>query len=158
MTKWMNSGKKVLNLLESIRVRIAPWTDRLLDAIAGPRVTPDSTRAAGMRSFEMEADAVMSTPQTHRAQTLVRSAVVVITLLLIWAALAPIDEVTKGEAKVIPSKHLQVIQSLDGGVVSEILVKEGQEVEPGQLLLKIDETRATSGVRESAAQTFALQV
>ncbi|MDE2077490.1 MAG: HlyD family type I secretion periplasmic adaptor subunit [Burkholderiales bacterium] len=154
----MNSGKKVLNLLESIRVRIAPWTDRLLDAIAGPRVTPASTRAAGMRSFEMEADAVMSTPQTHRAQTLVRSAVVVITLLLIWAALAPIDEVTKGEAKVIPSKQLQVIQSLDGGVVSEILVKEGQEVEPGQLLLKIDETRATSGVRESAAQTFSLQV
>jgi adhesin transport system membrane fusion protein len=157
MTKWMNSGKKILHLLESIRVRMAPWTDRLLDAIAGPRVDAASARAAGMRSFEMEADAVMSTPQTHRAQTLVRSAVVVIALLLIWAALAPIDEVTKGEAKVIPSKQLQVIQSPDGGVVSEILVKEGQVVEAGQLLLKIDETRATSGVRESEAQTFALQ-
>jgi adhesin transport system membrane fusion protein len=50
-----------------------------------------------------------------------------------------------------------VVQSLDGGVVSEILVQEGQVVEAGQLLLKIDETRATSGVRESAAQGFALR-
>jgi adhesin transport system membrane fusion protein len=110
-----------------------------------------------MRSFELEADAVMSTAKTHRAQTLVRTAVVVMVVLITWAALAPIDEVTKGDAKVIPSKQLQVIQSLDGGIVSEILVKEGQVVEAGQMLLKIDETRATSGVRESAAQTFALQ-
>ena len=49
------------------------------------------------------------------------------------------------------------MQSLDGGVVSEILVREGEVVEQGQLLLKIDETRATSGVRESAAQGFALR-
>jgi len=72
--------------------------------------------------------------------------------------LVEVDEVTKGEAKVIPSRQLQVVQSLDGGVVSQILVKEGDVVEAGQLLLKIDETRATSGVRESAAQVFALQV
>jgi adhesin transport system membrane fusion protein len=78
-------------------------------------------------------------------------------VLIGWAALANVDEVTKGDAKVIPSRQLQVIQSLDGGVVSEILVKEGEVVEAGQLLLKVDETRATSGVRESAAQAFALQ-
>ena len=59
--------------------------------------------------------------------------------------------------KVIPSRQLQLVQSLDGGVVSEILVKEGEVVEKDQLLLKIDETRATSGVRESAAQGFALR-
>jgi adhesin transport system membrane fusion protein len=76
----------------------------------------------------------------------------------VWASVAQVDEVTKGEAKVIPSRQLQVIQSLDGGVVSEILVKEGQVVEAGQMLLKIDETRATSGVRESAAQAFSLRV
>src|SRR5205814_9756398 len=62
-----------------------------------------------------------------------------------------------GDGKVIPSKQLQVLQALDGGVVSEILVREGQVVDAGQLLLKIDETRATSGVRESAAQGFALR-
>lgn len=157
MTILTNAGKKLIDTLEKVRVKIAPFTDKVLDTIAGPRVDPAASRSAGMRSFELEADAVMSTAKTHRAQTLVRTAVVVMVVLITWAALAPIDEVTKGDAKVIPSKQLQVIQSLDGGIVSEILVKEGQVVEAGQMLLKIDETRATSGVRESAAQTFALQ-
>jgi membrane fusion protein, adhesin transport system len=78
-------------------------------------------------------------------------------LLVVWAALAKVDEITRGDARVISSRQLQLVQSLDGGVVSEILVKEGQVVERDQLLLKIDETRATSGVRESAAQGFALR-
>ena len=157
MTMLTNAGKKLIDTLEKVRVKIAPFTDKVLDTIAGPRVDPATSRSAGMRSFELEADAVMSTAKTHRAQTLVRTAVIVMVVLITWAGLAPIDEVTKGDAKVIPSKQLQVIQSLDGGIVSEILVKEGQVVEAGQMLLKIDETRATSGVRESAAQTFALQ-
>jgi adhesin transport system membrane fusion protein len=87
----------------------------------------------------------------------VRVAVAVVLLLILWSAFASIDEVTRGEGKVIPSRQLQVVQSLDGGVVSEILVREGQEVDAGQMLLRIDETRATSGVRESAAQAFALR-
>jgi adhesin transport system membrane fusion protein len=87
----------------------------------------------------------------------VRTAVLVVVLLVAWASLAHVDEVTRGEGRVIPSRQLQLVQSLDGGVVSEILVHEGQVVERDQLLLKIDETRATSGVRESAAQGFALR-
>lgn len=112
---------------------------------------------AGFRSFELEADEVMSRTKTQRAQTIVRAAIVVVVLLIVWASLAHVDEVTKGDGKVIPSRQLQLVQSFDGGVVSEILVKEGQVVEKDQLLLKIDETRATSGVRESAAQGFALR-
>ena len=157
MSTLLNAGQKLIQILEKIRKKLAPWTDKLLDTIAGPRVSASSAKQAGMRSFELDADAVMSSQKTFRAQTLVRTAVLVVLVLIVWAAFASIDEVTKGEAKVIPSKQLQVIQSFDGGVVSEILVREGQEVEAGQLLLKIDETRATSGVRESAAQAFALQ-
>ena len=112
---------------------------------------------AGFRSFELEANEVMSRGRTQRAQLIVHSAVVVLLLLITWAALARVDEITKGDARVISSKQLQLVQSFDGGVVSEILVKEGQVVEKDQLLLKIDETRATSGVRESAAQGFALR-
>lgn len=118
---------------------------------------PDEAREAGFRSFELEADEVMSRRRTQRAQLIVRSALVILVLLLIWAALAHVDEVTRGEGKVIPSRQLQVVQSLDGGVVTSIQVQEGQEVEAGQVLLRIDETRATSGVRESAAQGFALR-
>lgn len=158
MTPLLNAGHKLVTLLERIRLALAPVSDKLLDRLAGPRVDGATAAAAGMRDFEQEANAVMSTAGTHRAQTLVRSAVLLTAILLVWAAFAKVDEVTKGDAKVIPSRQLQVIQSLDGGAVSEILVKEGQVVEAGQLLLKIDETRATSGVRESAAQVFALQV
>lgn len=113
--------------------------------------------SAQLRQFELEAEVVMSRERTQRAQLIVRAAIGIIVLLVIWASFAHVEEVTRGDGKVIPSKQLQVIQSLDGGVVSEILVREGEVVEEGQLLLKIDETRATSGVRESAAQGFALK-
>jgi len=158
MSRIHKIGQGTLDVLEALCRGLAPISNRVLDTLAGPRVDPSTAAQAGMRSFEQEAEAIMSTARTHRAQTLVRSAVVVTVVLIVWASVAQVDEVTKGEAKVIPSRQLQVIQSLDGGVVSEILVKEGQVVEAGQLLLKIDETRATSGVRESAAQAFSLRV
>jgi adhesin transport system membrane fusion protein len=113
--------------------------------------------AAGFGTFEQQAEVVMSRATTQRAQLIVRASVVVVLVLMLWACLADVEEVTRGDGRVIPSRQLQVVQSLDGGVVSEILVTEGQMVEAGQLLLKIDETRATSGVRESAAQGFALR-
>jgi membrane fusion protein, adhesin transport system len=120
-------------------------------------VTAPAKDVAGFRAFEQQADAVMSRHETQRAQLIVRVAAAALVLLLVWAALAHVEEVTRGDGRVIPSKQLQVVQSLDGGVVSEILVREGDVVEANQLLLKIDETRATSGVRESAAQGFALR-
>ena len=154
----MKIGSFFIAILEAIRKVLAPVTDKLIDKLTGPRVTPGVANAAGMHSFEVQADAVMSTHQTYRAQTLVRCALLLVVALITWAALAKVDEVTKGEGKVVPSKQLQVIQALDGGVVSEILVREGDVVEAGQTLLKIDETRATSGVRESGAQTYSLKV
>lgn len=150
----LSAGRRLIAVLEVVRTALKPLTARLL----GPVTTPEQAQAGGFRGFEAEADAVMSLQSTQRAQRIVRVAGLIVAGLVVWAALARVDEVTKGEAKVIPSRQLQVIQSLDGGVVSEILVREGAVVEAGQLLLRIDETRATSGVRESAAQAFALQV
>ena len=99
---------------------------------------PGESDSAGFRSFELEAGDVMSRARTQRAQKIVRAALVVVVLLIVWACLAHVDEITKGDARVISSRQLQLVQSLDGGVVSEILVKEGQVVEKDQLLLKID--------------------
>jgi ATP-binding cassette, subfamily C, bacterial LapB len=113
--------------------------------------------APGFRPFELDADAVMSRRDTQRAQWIVRAALISVLALIAWAWFARVEEVTRGEGRVVPSRQLQVVQSLDGGVVSEILVREGDVVEAGQMLLKIDETRATSGVRENAAQGFALR-
>ncbi|BDI06496.1 HlyD family type I secretion periplasmic adaptor subunit [Sphaerotilus microaerophilus] len=146
-------GRRLLRTLEALRTRLDPLTRRLL----GPTVA-DEAGGRTVTSYDLEADELLSRESTARAQRIVRAAVLVIVLLIVWSAFAPIDEVTRGDGKVIPSRQLQVVQSLDGGVVSEILVREGQEVESGQLLLRIDVTRATSGVRESASQTFSLQV
>lgn len=113
--------------------------------------------ASALRSFEQEAEGLLSRQRSHRARWITRCTALVVLALLIWAGLAQVDEVTKAEAKVVSSRQLQLLQSLDGGVVAAIMVREGQVVEAGQVLLSIDETRATSGARENAAQGFALQ-
>ena len=142
-----------------LRRMVEPLKLRLL---GGPPLRADAAAdvagdVAGFRGFEQEAEVVMSRSKTQRAQLIVRAALAVVVLLIVWAGFAHVEEVTKGDGRVIPSRQLQIVQSLDGGVVTEILAKEGEVVEAGQLLLKIDETRATSGVRESAAQGFALR-
>ncbi len=146
-------GRGLHAVLEGLRRALEPVTRVWL----GSPLDDAQAADAGMAPFEREADALISRQRTHRAQTIVRAALLVLVALGVWAALAQVDEVTRGEARVISSRQLQVVQSLDGGVVAEILVREGQAVEAGQLLLRIDETRATSGVRESAAQGVALR-
>lgn len=76
--------------------------------------------------------------------------------LIAWASFAEIDEMVKGEGKVVPSQQVQVIQSLDGGIVQEILVRPGEQVEPGQVLLRIDPTRYSSSLGENRAEALAL--
>jgi adhesin transport system membrane fusion protein len=78
-------------------------------------------------------------------------------IALLWAALANIDEVTRGEGKVIPSNKIQVIQNLEGGIVSEILVSEGEQVEKDQPLLRLDDIRFSSSYREAKSRYLTLQ-
>lgn len=92
-----------------------------------------------------------------RARALLRIMALILFLLLLWAAFASVDEVARGEGKVIPSSQLQVVQSFDGGVVEDVLVHEGQIVEKGDLLLKIDPTRFISSFRENRAEYLSLQ-
>ena len=74
-----------------------------------------------------------------------------------WAHYSTLDEVTRGIGKVIPSRHVQVIQNLEGGIVSDILVQEGDVVKKDQVLLRIDDTRFASPLRENQVQVAALQ-
>jgi adhesin transport system membrane fusion protein len=69
--------------------------------------------------------------------------------LVIWASFAQVDELARGIGKVIPSKQVQVIQNLEGGIISEILVDEGEVVNKGQILVKIDDTKFSSSYEES---------
>jgi adhesin transport system membrane fusion protein len=92
-----------------------------------------------------------------RARSLLRLAAGALFLLLIWAGFAQIDEVTRGEARVVPTSQVQIIQSVDGGVVEALPVREGQVVEVGQLLLRVDPTRFVSNMQESRVSQLALQ-
>jgi adhesin transport system membrane fusion protein len=75
---------------------------------------------------------------------------------LIWAHFAVLEEVTTGEGKAIPSSKIQVIQNLEGGIISEILVREGQIVEEGAVLLRLDDTRYRSNRSEAEADRLAM--
>ena len=76
---------------------------------------------------------------------------------LAWANVAEVEEVTKASGKVVPSRQLQVVQNLEGGIVSEIMVSVGDVVEKGQLLLRIDEKRFSGPYRESRFNYLALK-
>ncbi|MNZ18398.1 Type I secretion system membrane fusion protein PrsE [compost metagenome] len=75
---------------------------------------------------------------------------------LVWAKFAEIEEVTKGEGKAIPSSKVQTIQNLEGGIVAEIFVREGQVVDKGQTLLRLDDTRFASNKGETEADRNSL--
>ena len=107
-------------------------------------------------SFSDDTDKAILEQEPLRARMLGFSLGLVLILGIVWAGLAEIDEITRGEGKVISSKQLQIMQSLDGGVVSEILVQEGQIVEAGQILVNIDTTRFDSSVKENRVQYLAL--
>ncbi|RYF83158.1 MAG: HlyD family efflux transporter periplasmic adaptor subunit [Comamonadaceae bacterium] len=69
-----------------------------------------------------------------------------------WAWFFEIDEVSSGVGKVIPSSREQRIQSLEGGILAELRVREGQIVDKGEVLAQLDPTRGESNVEESAAR------
>lgn len=104
-----------------------------------------------------DAHLLLRDPRAAYARRFVWSLLALVLLFLLWAALAPLDEVARGQGRVVPSSHVQVVQSLDGGIVSAILVREGNVVEKGQLLLRIDPTRFASSLQENVSQVVALQ-
>jgi membrane fusion protein, adhesin transport system len=118
------------------------------------RAVPTETRDDLTWHEEVDLAILEQTPL--KAKLLLYVIFAILLAALAWAWLAKVDEITRGEGRVIPSRQLQVIQSLDGGIVSEILVKEGDLVKIGTPLIKIDETRAISSLRENKGQYLAL--
>lgn len=73
---------------------------------------------------------------------------VFVVAFITWASMATLDEVTRGQGRVVPSSKIQVIQNLEGGIVAEILVNEGAVVDKGQVLLRIENTAAEANFGE----------
>ena len=149
-SRLMAIGARLLKVLEAVRVPLQPSADRWL---ARMDVAQKEREQQGLAA---DTDYAILQQEPLRARVLLRTVGVAFAIALMWSAVSRIDEVTRGEGKVIPSRQLQVLQSLDGGVVSEILVHEGDVVEPEQILLRIDQTRFASSVRENRVQYTAL--
>jgi adhesin transport system membrane fusion protein len=93
----------------------------------------------------------------HRfAHLLLFAILAFVVLFLLWASWASLDEVTRGDGKVIPSSQVQIVQNLEGGIVSEILVREGAIVPAGSILLRIDNAGAASNLKERRQREVAL--
>lgn len=93
----------------------------------------------------------------HPAGHMILLAVTVLLVVgLVWAALAQVDEVTHAEGQIIPSSQVQIVQNLEGGIVQEILVREGDVVDKDQILLRIDDTRFASSYQEGRLKYLAL--
>ena len=75
----------------------------------------------------------------------------------VWAYFAELDRVTRGQGKVIPSSQVQIIQSLDGGILEELYVQEGMAVKKGQSLARIDDTRFRSDMAQQNKEVDALR-
>ena len=80
----------------------------------------------------------------------------VLVVLGAWASLGEIEQTTRAQGKVIPSSRLQIIQSLDGGVINEVLVKQGDRVEKGQLLVRLDKNKLEAAFFEAQGRAAAL--
>ena len=108
--------------------------------------------------WDVLAEQALIEQEPLRAKRLLYGLAGVVILLVIWASISDIDTVTRGQGKVIPSRQVQIIGSQDGGVVTEILVREGDVVQKGQMLLKLDQTRSLASLGESRAELAGLTI
>jgi len=76
--------------------------------------------------------------------------------MVVWAALAPVDRIVRAEGRIIASAHAQIVQHLEGGIVSEIMVRQGQPVKAGEILMRLSDVQANKDVQQGVARLQAL--
>jgi adhesin transport system membrane fusion protein len=101
------------------------------------------------RSFDVGRDADGSRP--------LLVAVGVLTLFTVYASIAKVDRVVRGQGRIVPSASTQTIQHLEGGIISQVLVSEGQSVKKGQLLARVRDTDASDALNENQVKGLALK-
>jgi adhesin transport system membrane fusion protein len=107
-------------------------------------------------NFANDPRAVIESSVTPGAWRILLVIAVVFALGVLWASVAQVDQMATGAGRIIPSSQVQVVQSLEPGIVAEILVQEGDRVEAGQNLIRIDDTGVASKLGELRQQQLAL--
>lgn len=132
-----------------------------IKSIAKDKILPDNSKTSGgvpSHDIELMQDSTAALFQeTPRfGSYILYGFIAFILFFFIWAFFANIDEVTVGEGKVIPSSQVQVIQNMEGGIISSIPVKVGDMVKKGDIIVRLDETRFSSSLGETKAKRDAL--
>lgn len=107
--------------------------------------------------FMSELEAATRLRPSRASMLLLFSIVALVTAFIIWAALSRVEEMTRGQGSVVPSKEIQIVQSLEGGVLEEILVSQGDLVKQGQVLMRISDIMFASEERGVEARFLSLR-
>ena len=107
------------------------------------------TRARGQAS---PYDETVSDAEITRSHRIISLFFIMLVVAVVWSYFASVTEVSSGPGKVIPNSREQVVQSLEGGILAELRVREGDIVEAGQMLAQLDLTKTEANVGESAAR------
>ena len=108
-------------------------------------------------SFMNSLSAAVLEQTPSRMSRVIKIWLVTVVLFILWASLAEIDEITRGDGDVIPYGQNQIIQNLEGGIVESILVQEGQIVKKGEVILKINNAKSTSSSRTNEMKYYELE-
>ncbi len=108
-------------------------------------------------SYMNELDAAVKMKPSFASNLFLFSVITFFIWLIIWAAYSKVDERTKGSGQVMPSQDIQIVQSLEGGILSELLVNEGDLVKKDQILMRIDDMLFASEGRGIKSRMYSLQ-
>ncbi|AKM10192.1 HlyD family type I secretion periplasmic adaptor subunit [Croceicoccus naphthovorans] len=90
------------------------------------------------------------------SRRLIVVAAIGLVVLIVWAAFAPLDDITRGQGKVIPNSKVQLVQAADPATVEEILVQNGEQVKRGQLLVRLNDSESASQLGQLETETARL--
>ncbi len=139
-------GRQVQRLMRALQITL-DFFERVVE-LTSPKSAVDTTASS-------------STHDLHaplRARWSIRVMVGGILLLLLWSSVGKIDQVTRAQAQIIAAERTQLVQSSDGGVLTQLHVKEGDVVVAGQLLATMQKERAAAAVSDSSAKVAALNI
>lgn len=122
-----------------------------------PKKDAHPVRQALVSAFRNEAHEAYVDQTPSGGRKIIWLALACVVCLIVWASIAEVEEVARGDGKVIPSQSIQLVQSFDGGIIAEILTREGASVQKDQPLVRVETVRADSQKGETVARLYALR-
>lgn len=127
------------------------------DKNSAQQIAKKSINAGKDAAFVSDIDAAILLQSPRGGRLILYVIVLLAASALAWSWFAEIDDVIKGQGKIIPSSHLQQIQNLEGGVLKEMVVREGQVVKQGDTLMILDDVQFSAELEKNALEAIGLQ-